>query len=324
VRAHSTLVPANGCPPIVGTSAALRRAVALAERFAKSGLPILIVGATGTGKELLAQHVHHWSGRRGPLVDVNCAGLPRDLTDAWLFGHRRNAFTGAGEASPGLIEAAANGTLFLDEICSLPLEAQAKLLRVLETGEVRRVMDVAKRAVRFGMIAAAQEGLSRAIDSGAFRRDLFQRIAGVVIHLPPLSERTEDLMLLAAHLAAARGRSLSPGTGAVLLEYAWPGNVRELSAALDRATMLSPGNDIGPAALAEGIALGAPSADLGAQPRRVIPERSCLLHALEVSGWHAGRAAVALGIHRATLFRRARRLGISLRAPGRPESQSRT
>jgi len=317
--ASAILVPANGCPPMIGVSSALRRAVALAERFARSHLPILIVGPTGTGKELLAQHIHCWSGRRGLLVDVNCAGLPRDLADAWLFGHRKNAFTGAGEASSGLIEAAAGGTLFLDEVCSLPVDAQAKLLRVLETGEVRRVMDTAKRAVRFGTVAAAHDRLGSALDAGVFRRDLFQRLAGIVIHLPALAQRREDLLPLAAHFASMRGRALGAGTRTALLQYAWPGNVRELVTALDRAALLSPAHDIDPAALVEGIALGAPDGahDLADEGRESASAaaRSQLLQALESSGWHAGRAATILGIHRATLFRRARRLGVPVRPP---------
>lgn len=314
------IVPANGRPPIVGVSEVLRRVVTLARDFATSDLPILIVGSTGTGKELLAQHIHHWSGRPGRLVDVNCAGLPRDLADGWLFGHRRNAFTGAGEASPGLIEDAADGTLFLDEVSSLPLEAQAKFLRVLETKEVRRVMDVRKRTVSFGVVAAAHEDLGVSVERGMFRRDLYQRLAGVVLRLPALAERTQDLLPLAVHFAAGQGRGLGAGVDAVLREYAWPGNVRELCAAVGRAVVLTRGESIDPAALAEAIALGAPhGGSRGTVHRDPGEERAVILGALRATGWRVGQAARSLGIHRVTLFRRARRLGVSL-APTDPRS----
>ncbi|HKV69644.1 MAG TPA: sigma 54-interacting transcriptional regulator [Gemmatimonadales bacterium] len=313
---EATLVGANGCPPIIGVSDALRRAVHLAQRFAQTDLPILILGPTGTGKELLAQHIHHWSGRRGSLVDVNCAGLPRDLVDGWLFGHRKNAFTGAGEAAVGLVEAAACGTLFLDEICSLPWEAQAKLLRVLETKEVRRVMEVGKRPVSFGVVAAAQDDLETAIRRGAFRRDLYQRLAGAILRLPPLKERPQDILPLAAHYAGLVGRRLDTGSTEVLQRYLWPGNVRELGATVRRATLLDDGPLITAAALAESIALGAltPAGDHRAARSRWDDERirAETIAALEAARWVTGKAARKLGIHRTTLFRRARRLGIPM------------
>lgn len=302
---------------------------------------MLIVGPTGTGKELLARHVHHWSGRRGGLVDVNCAGFPRELADGWLFGHRAHAFTGAGEAAPGLIEAARNGTLFLDEICSLPLEMQAKLLRVLETGEVRRVMDTAKRRVEFGVIAAAQESITSALTAGEFRADLYQRLAGTVIALPPLVERPEDVLPLARHFAALRGRALDDGVSLVLDHYGWPGNVRELSATLHRAACLDSRPTISAAALAEAIALGAPSfhpavTPIGDSttlnpihegPYRALAERQRLAAVLEAARWDTIAAAEELGIHRATLYRQMRRHGLKrpalLRGPEGANSPTR-
>lgn len=312
--ADGVLVPANGCPPIIGVSESLRRAVNLAQRFAEAGLSILVCGATGTGKELLAQHIHHWSGRRGPFIDVNCAGLPVDLVDGWLFGHRKNAFTGAGEAAAGLIEAAAGGTLFLDEACSLPLDAQAKLLRVLETKEVRRVMDVAKRTLSFGVVAAAQNELREAIEGGRFRRDLYQRLAAGVVRLPDLGERPADLMPLALHFATAHGRTLAHGTETVLERYPWPGNVRELSTVIGRATLLDAAVSIPPSVIAEAIALGALPGGRGdpSRPGEDDRRRAETLAALEESAWKVGRAAQRLGIHRVTLYRRARRFGIHL------------
>lgn len=311
--AGGPLVPANGCPPIIGVSDALRRVVRLAEQFATSDLPILIVGQTGTGKELLAQHVHHWSGRCGPLIDVNCAGLPRDLADGWLFGHRRRAFTGAGDAAPGLIEAAEGGSLFLDEVCSLPVDAQPKLLRVLETKRVRRLMDVGTRPVSFRLISAAQEDLDDAVERGGFRRDLYQRLAGAVLRLPPLKERVPDILALAQHFAEGHQRELDTGALQVLREYPWPGNVRELGTAIGRAAILDTGRMITPGTLAEAIALGAPTRNRRNQPamrKDATQMRAETMAALEASAWCKEEAARSLGIHRATLFRRMRSLGI--------------
>lgn len=196
----------DGLPPIVGVSAAIQKAVALVEHFAPTGFAILIVGATGTGKELLARHIHHRSRRRGELVDVNCGALPREMAESLLFGHRRGAFTGAVESTVGHVERADGGTLFLDEVLHLPPEGQVKLLRVLETGDVQRLGEGRKRNVDLRIVAAAQDDTTERLGLGVFRRDLYQRLAGVVIHLPPLAERPEDIVPLAAHFAARRSR----------------------------------------------------------------------------------------------------------------------
>ncbi len=306
-------------PPILGECVAIRRAVALARRFAPTPAPILVLGPTGTGKELLAQHVHLWSERPGEVVDVNCAAIPRDLLEGLLFGHRRGAFSGAIESAVGLIEAGDGGTLFLDELESLSLEAQAKLLRVLETGEVRRLGETVKRRVDVRIVSAAQDSLSHATVAGRFRRDLYQRVAGVVIELPALSERGDDVVLLARHFAAVRGRVLAPETGPVLRAYPWPGNVRELAAALDRAACLSDDRTLVRDAILEAIALGSPSAaeHEGAGRGRATlhaEARRRLLEVCEAHGWDAARAAAALAISRATLYRRLEEFGISLRA----------
>ncbi len=295
---------------IVGVSTAMRRAAALAERYARTRLPILVVGATGTGKELLAQHIHERSGRPGPLVDVNCAALPHDMVESLLFGHQRGAFTGAVATSVGHVERSDGGTLFLDELASLVPEGQGKLLRVLETAEVQRLGAGAKRRVDLRVVSAVQDDIGSALERGRFRRDLYQRVAGVVIELPPLTQRPEDVVPLAKHFAGLLGRRLEPGVERVLLNYSWPGNVRELRTAIERAGELAENGILPPAAVAEAIELGALASPTTAS---VIGDEAALLATCKAQGWHAGRITTTLGISRTTLHRRLRELGISLR-----------
>ncbi len=302
---------------IVGVSTAIRRAVALAERFAATRLPVLLAGATGTGKELFAQHIHRMSGRRGPIVDVNCGALPRDMAESLLFGHRRGAFTGAVESTVGHVERAGGGTLFLDELQTLLLETQVKLLRVLEAGEVQPLGTSAKQGVDLRIVAAVQEGIAAEVEAGRFRRDLYQRVAGVVIALPSLAARPDDVMPLAEYFAGLQEQRLERGAEGVLLAYAWPGNVRELRQVIERAGRLVANGTLPPAALAEAIHLGAPQTfpevRAAADLRSAAAERARLLSACEAHGWNADRVARDLGVHRATLFRRLKRAGISLR-----------
>jgi two-component system NtrC family response regulator len=274
-------------------------AVELARQFAPTELPILLIGATGTGKELLAQHIHRWSRRTGKLVDVNCAAIPQDIADSILFGHRRGAFSGAIETRVGLMEDADGGTLFLDELCSLALPIQGKLLRVLESGAVRRVGDTTMR-------------LDPRVAAGSFRMDLLQRLGGIQIELPPLSERGHDIVTLAHAFAAAMDRRVSADGDVVLLAHRWPGNVRELRWAVERARWLTHESMLGAAVLEYAIALGDSGSHPvnGAQPSR---DDVDVLAVCEAHGWDAARAADALGIHRTTLWRRLRALGISLR-----------
>lgn len=294
---------------IVGVSSAITRALALAERYARTRLTVLLVGATGTGKELFAQHIHRLSGRLGPLVDVNCCALPRDMVESLLFGHSRGAFTGAVDSAVGHIQRADGGTLFLDELTSLAPEAQGKLLRALETGEVQPLGAPAKRRVDFRVISAVADDIGATLDSGRFRRDLFQRVAGVVIELPPLTARPEDVVPLAEHFARLGGRSLEPGADEVLLSYSWPGNVRELQLAIERAGVLVENGTLPPHAVAEAIELGA--VRTGAPDER--DERRALAAFCQSHGWHGGRISHALGISRTTLYSRLRRAGLSLR-----------
>jgi len=295
---------------IVGVSPAIRRAIALAERYARTRLAVLIVGATGTGKELLAQHIHERSGRPGLLVDVNCCALPRDMVESLLFGHRRGAFTGAVDSTIGHLERSDGGTIFLDEVTSLAVEAQGKLLRTLETGEVQPLGAAAKRRLDLRVIAAAQDDIQPAVQTGRFRRDLFQRLAGVVIELPPLKARPEDVLPLASHFAALQGRRLEPGVERVLLNYTWPGNIRELRLTIERAAELVDNGTLPPGALAEAIILGGVAI---ADATQASEERAAFARLCESHEWQGGEIARALGISRTTLHRRLRELGLSLR-----------
>lgn len=310
------LVPRAAMHPIVAASAALREAVALAQRFAVTDVPILLVGPTGTGKELFASHIHAWSGVRGELVDVNCATLPRELVDAQLFGCRRGAYTGAIESTPGLIEAADGGTLFLDELCSLSQEAQAKLLRVVETGEFRRLGETTKRCAAFRLVAATQRLDSVGGEGRVLRADLFQRLAGVVVELPPLAERLEDVIALAEHFARAADKALAPSALDVLCDYRWPGNVRELRKVIERAACLARAGTLDAEAVARGIALGRANGSRLDTVLSGLPSGPWLARVVAAGrrhAWHAGHMAAALGINRATLFRRLKAARSSIR-----------
>lgn len=306
-------------PAIIAISPSMRSVLALAQRFAKSGLSILLLGETGTGKELVAQGIHEWSERGGPLVDVNCGALPSEMVESLLFGHRRGAFTGAHATVDGLVAAADKGTLFLDELSSLSLEAQAKLLRVLETGEIRPLGGVRKQALDLRVIAAAQGDLRQRVCAGGFRLDLFQRLGGVVLELPPLRERAEDAVPLAEHFAERMGRALHPGVGALIAAHHWPGNVRELRLAVERAAWLSGAGEISGQLFSESLRLGAGTVE-------PVDDRARVIAACQAAGWDVAAAAQSLGVGRTTLYARMRELGITpeMRPLSLPSGRRRT
>ena len=234
---------APSVPGLVG-GLAMARVSAQVETVAAGDLPVLVLGETGTGKELVARALHAMSGRRGPMRSVNCASIPQALVESELFGHVRGAFSGAARDHVGVIRAADKGTLFLDEIGDMPLEAQAKLLRVLETKEVMPVGAVAGHAVDVRVVSATHRDLRALVAAGQFRADLFARLDGYTIHLPPLRERKEDLLALVRHFlaeAGARGRPVTFGFMLALTHHAWPFNVRELASAVKRAVAVSDG-----------------------------------------------------------------------------------
>jgi transcriptional regulator with AAA-type ATPase domain len=210
----------------------LSECVAPARLAAVASIPVLIAGETGTGKERLAQSIHAWSGRAGPLVCINCAALPPTLAEAELFGYRRGAFTGAERANPGYFRAADGGTVLLDEVSDLPLPVQAKLLRVLEEGVVTGLGETQPTRIDVRIVAAAQQPLAHLVEQGTFRADLFARLAGVCVKIPPLRERREDVVPLFRHFLGAHADAQPPDFDVCLAEnlclHAWPHNVREL------------------------------------------------------------------------------------------------
>ncbi len=304
---------------IKGTSPGLRVQIDLARRAAGTGARILLTGESGTGKELFAQAVHNASSvRGGPFVAVSCAAIPRELLESELFGYVGGAFTGAREKGMvGKFELAANGTLFLDEINSLPLELQAKLLRVLQQREVVRIGDSRPVPVSARVIAATNVDLVGAVAAGAFREDLYYRLNVVEITIPPLRERKEDIPLLARHILGRLSAEahlplpdIAPEAMAALTAYGWPGNVRELDNVCERALLMSGGGQITPGHLSPHIAgeaaKSAPQA-VGSLDEGV---RRLILSAIGTHKGNLSRAARELGIARSTLYRNMRKLGI--------------
>ncbi len=302
---------------IIGDSPAMRRALHLAERFARTREPVLLVGARGTGKELLAQYIHQMSGRRGKFVAVNCGAVPSGLAESLLFGHERGAFTDARATHVGWMEESDAGTLLADEFADLPVECQAKLLRAFESGEIRRVGGRAARRVDLRIVAAVQEDVWARVAIGNLRADLLDRVAVGVIHLPTLLARGGDLSTLATHFAGLEGRSLEDGVVDVLANYSWPGNVRELRAVIARAGCLANNGTLSPEAVAEAIEMGAGPAG-HPRPRRSgvreqLPRTTAEWFALgQANEWHAARMAAAAGVCRTTLFAELRHQGRSL------------
>jgi transcriptional regulator with GAF, ATPase, and Fis domain len=306
-------------PELVGESGAWRALVEQIPRVAASGLPVLLLGETGTGKELVARAIHAQSSRRRrPFVAQNCGATPDTLIESELFGHARGAFTGAVGDRTGLFEAAEGGTLLLDEIGDATPMLQMKLLRVLQEGEARRVGDSRTRRVDVRVVAATHRSLERAVSQGGFRADLFFRLAAVRLRLPTLRERGRDVLLLARHfLARAAARvggpvpELAPELQDRLLKHAWPGNVRELANACAFAVGVAGARTrVGPehwpdAPFAEAVAEGA---GLHAETRALEERR--LKETLRRTHGNKTQAARALGLSRQGLLKKLRRLGL--------------
>jgi len=284
---------------------------------------VLLTGETGTGKGLLA-HAIHAAGPRAakPFIEVNCTALPATLMEAELFGHERGAFTDAKESKPGLVEAAEGGFLFLDEIGDVDLAVQGKLLRAIEERAVRRVGSVRERKVDIRIIAATNRDLERAVGEERFRKDLYFRLAVIVLEVPPLRERGEDVLLLTAHFLHAFNakygkvvRDLSVAARDLLLSYPWPGNVRELSHVIERAVLWSRGAtlDVEHLSLTRPVAASdhgdaAPPVDTATLPQR---EKTIIEQALRDAGGNQTKAAQRLGISRDTLRYRLKKFGLS-------------
>jgi DNA-binding NtrC family response regulator len=293
-------------------SEAMHALVTMATQVAHADVPVLITGPNGAGKEVLADIVQGNSERAGePYLKVNLAALPNELIEAELFGTEAGAFTGA-RARTGRFEAADGGTLFLDELATLSGGGQAKLLRVLQTGEFERLGANTTRRTRVRVIAATNANLRQAIRTGAFREDLFYRLSVIELEVPPLAERREDILPLARHFLEP-GFELTPEAGAALMRHAWPGNVRQLQNVIKRACLLAGGRSIGPAAL------NLP-ASVAAAPEPG-PDRAAVEAALERARGVIAQAARDLGLSRQALYRRMEKLGLRTDA-SRPSAEA--
>jgi DNA-binding NtrC family response regulator len=292
-------------PLLVGESEALREVRELCARAALSDAPVLITGPSGAGKELVARSIHAASARAGrELITVNSAAFAENLLESELFGHERGAFTGATEQQQGLLEAAHQGTLFLDEVGELPAAIQAKLLRALQFGEIRRVGGVATLKVDVRFLAATNRDLAAAVKERTFREDLYYRLNVITIHVPPLAERPEDVEPIFRHLAKGLPYAFFDEHFAVLRSYGWPGNVREMENLVERLKIRASDGPPDPQRLLSllGQAGGAPAVPL-VRPLDVV-EKETIEHALRVFGGDRKAAADALGISLRTLYYR--------------------
>jgi two-component system nitrogen regulation response regulator NtrX len=305
---------------LIGDSAVMQQVRALIERVGPTEARVLVTGESGTGKELVAAAVHAASRRvNRAFVTVNCAAIPRDLVESEMFGHERGAFTGATERRLGRFELAHEGTLFLDEIGDLSAEAQAKLLRTLETGELQRIGAETSLRIDVRVVSATNRRLEDEVSGGNFREDLFFRLNVFPISLPPLRERLEDLPALVAHLAErVRPRqavTFTPGAFDALSSYSWPGNVRELANLIERLSILC-GPTVDAAAvrgvIRSGPSVPVPSGALGLPLSEALDdfERGMITAAMAQAEGNVAEAARVLRTDRANLYRRMRRLGI--------------
>jgi DNA-binding NtrC family response regulator len=321
---------------LLGKSNAIATLHALVGQFADTPFPVLIQGESGSGKELVAEHLHEQSGRaRLPFLSINCAAFPKELLDAQLFGHAKGAYTGASQSRAGFFEEAGEGSLFLDEIGDLPADLQSKLLRVLENGEYYRLGETQPRTSKARIIAATNRDLRGEVRSGAFRQDLYHRLGVLTIQVPPLREREDDCLLLLDHFrrmyaAGAAPFRLDAEAEKFLRGYAFPGNVRELRNIVIRLGAKYPGRTVGikqlspeveadftaglPAAAAtevdESLRQELERGRFSLDDRLTDWERRYVTLALELSNGNLSRAARLLGINRTTLYSRIQRLSI--------------
>ena len=314
---------------LIGRSEVMEKLFSVIKKVAPTNSSIMITGATGTGKELVARAIHEQSLRSGgQFVDINCSAIPETLIEAELFGHQRGTFTGANENRRGLFETASGGTLFLDEIDALPLSAQSKLLRVLQERQVRRIGGRENISFDVRVIAATNGDLARAVAEGRFRADLLYRLRVVPIQVPELCKRGDDIELLAAHFLnrlaeryGAAPRRFTPAAMQRLCEYPWPGNVRELENTVEYALAIGSDEELGVEDLPPEINEVGGGNDLndfnqvleaymsGSVPLAEI-ERRYILSVLERFGGNQVKTAAALGIDRNKLYRRLKQYGV--------------
>jgi two-component system, NtrC family, nitrogen regulation response regulator NtrX len=323
---------------LVGSGAAMKKLMGQIDRVAGSETRVCILGETGTGKELVARAIHEKSQRHdGPFVTLNCAAVPAELIESELFGHEKGAFTGAAGRHIGKFEQAEGGTLFLDEIGDMPVTMQAKLLRVLEEGEVERVGGDKPIKVNVRVVVATHRNLEQLVEQNTFRRDLFHRIYVFPLMLPPLRERAEDFTDLVAHFARQvaaqngwRAKEFSPEAIAALERYAWPGNVRELRNVVERLVLLAEEEKVsaedvqlalpashGAAGVTEGTGNARSNGTLAVRTEAF--EREVLLAELRRHNFHMTNVARALGLERSHLYKKCQQLGIDLQTLRKPE-----
>lgn len=320
--------PGENGPILVGQSPVMKKLFSIIERVAPTESSILLTGATGTGKELVARAIHDKSTRRqGSFVDINCSAIPETLIEAELFGHQRGSFTGAHESRCGLFEKASGGTLFLDEVDALNLSAQAKLLRVLQERTVRRIGARANVAVDVRIVSATNCDLSQAVASGRFRPDLYYRLRVLPLHLPELCSRGDDIRLLVDYFLRVKAQRLdqpvrrfSAEAMRSILDYPWPGNVRELENAVEYALAIGAGEELTiedlPVELSQEVQRDSKNLRrlLEAYMSDRIPlaeiEKRYILSVLQQFGGNQVKAAAALGIDRSKLYRRLKQYGV--------------
>jgi two-component system nitrogen regulation response regulator NtrX len=306
-------------PRMVGSAPCFQRAVQQATKVARSDVTVLLAGESGTGKELLAAHIHRESPfAAGPFVKVNCAAIPTELIESELFGHERGAFTGAATLRRGKFELADGGTIFLDEVGDLHENSQAKLLRILQDGELQRVGGEQPIRVATRVVSATNRRLEELVSEGRFREDLYYRLSVVPIRVPALRERPQDVAELVGYFLAEfcarnnfRPRALDPDVVPILQRYGWPGNVRELRNVVERMAILAPDDRITPDAIP--LEVRQPTAARGAvglQEARDTAERERIRRALDETDWNVSGAARLLGTERTALHKRIRALGL--------------
>ena len=311
---------------IVAKAPAMTKALEVAAKVAKHPSPVMITGESGTGKELVARLIHDESDRaRGAFIPVNCGAIPENLLESELFGYVKGAFTGADREKPGLFEVASGGTLLLDEIGDMPAALQVKLLRVLQESEIRRLGDTRTRSVDVRIVASTNKDLEEEVRIGAFRRDLFYRIAVVPIHLPPLRQRRDEIPLLTHYFIEQYNKKLKmdvkgidPEAMRLLLEYSWPGNVRELENTIERAMVLAESPKLYPDDLPAHVsspvaALDSPDLpddELSVKKHSSVLERRLIKQALERTGGNKTRAADLLELSSRALLYKIREYGL--------------
>ncbi len=316
-----------GFGKMIAKSKAMKAIFALAANVAQYDTTVLIIGASGTGKELIARGLHYSGNRsKNNLISINCGGIPEALLESEMFGHKKGAFTGAHQNRKGLFEAANGGTVFLDEVSDLPFSLQVKLLRVLQENEIRPLGDTQSMRIDVRIIAATSKNLEKEVEKGNFREDLFYRLNVLPIRLPPLVDRTEDIPLLCRHFIdrfrmklKKNVTDISPAAMSMLLAHNWPGNVRELENMIERAVVMAEGNSLLPENFPQSILDGSKKSlkmedlfsGLSIKTGKEILEKNLIRRALEETGGNRTRAARLLEISHPSLLSKIKAYKIS-------------